>query len=82
MNKDNVTVLQKARSMCLLYGIACLVAGLISFSLWDEQGLGSFLLVVAIFGFWRISHKVKFILASEEPKYFKEVHHSKDAHGR
>jgi hypothetical protein len=82
MNRDNVVLLQKARSMCLLYGIACLVAGLISFSLWDERALGSLLLLVAIFGFWRLSHKMRSILKTEEPKFFQDSSHEKDAHGR
>jgi hypothetical protein len=82
MNKDNVILLEKARSMCLLYGVACLVAALISFVLWNEQGLGSLLLVVAILGFWRISHKVRGVIASEQPQYFKSTAHNKDAHGR
>ncbi len=82
MNKDNVVLLQKMRSMCLLYGVACLIAGLFSFAVWDEEGLGSLLLAVAIFGFWRISHKVKGILQTEAPKFFKDTHHAKDDHGR
>ncbi len=82
MNKENVVMLHKTRSMCVLYGIACLVAGLFSFAIWDEQGFGSLLLAVAIFGFWRISHKVKTILKSEEPHYFTESTRNKDAHGR
>jgi hypothetical protein len=82
MNTENVAQLHKARSMCVLYGIACLVAGLFSFAIWDEQGLGSLLLAVAIFGFWRVSHKMKAILKSEQPHYFTDTKHNKDAHGR
>ena len=82
MQRENVALIKKTRSMCVLYGIACLVAGVISFSLWDEQALGSLLLLIAVLGFWRISHKMKAILSSEEPKYFQEPKHDKDAHGR
>ena len=82
MNKDNVAVLKKARGMCLLYGITCFVAGIIGFAVWDAYALGSLLLLVAILGFWRISHKMKYILQTEEPKYFKETDHDRDGHGR
>ncbi len=51
--------------MCLLYGIVSMTAGLISFSVLNEDGLGIVMVAVAVLGFWRISHKVKSILATE-----------------
>lgn len=68
MNQANITILKKTRSICLLYGIVCLVAGLINFAILNEQGLGMVMVTVAILGFWRISHKAKSIMVSEGGK--------------
>ncbi len=65
MNQSNIAILKKTRSMCLLYGIVSMTAGLISFSVLNEDGLGIVMVAVAVLGFWRISHKVKSILATE-----------------
>lgn len=65
MNQSNIVILKKTRSMCLLYGIVCLVAGLINFSILNEHGLGMVMVTVAILGFWRISHKIKMVMATE-----------------
>jgi len=82
MLNSNLATVKKTRSMCLLYGIACLMAGLFSFLLWDEQALGSLLMLIAILGFWRISHQMKAVLNSEEPGYFNDPKRNKDSHGR
>ncbi len=68
MNQANITILKKTRSICLLYGIVCLVASLVNFTILNEQGLGMIMVTVAILGFWRISHKAKTILESEGGK--------------
>jgi|CXWL01.1.fsa_nt_gi hypothetical protein len=65
MNQSNAIILKKTRSMCLLYGIACLMTGLINFSILNEHGLGMILGTIAILGFWRISHKMKSVMGSE-----------------
>lgn len=82
MEQINISVLKKVRSMCLLYGIACLLGGLVSFAILDQDMLGAILVVVAILGFWRVSHKIKLVLKSEDPKFFKECERNKDSHGR
>ena len=82
MNPENVAALKKARSMCLLYGVVCLLSGLAGFTLYDQDLLGSILVVVAILGFWRVAHKIKLVLKSEDPKFFKEFSRDKDAYGR
>ena len=68
MNQSNIETLKKTRSICLLYGIVSLIAGLINFSILNEHGLGMIMVTVAILGFWRISHKVKGVMASEGGK--------------
>lgn len=68
MNQNNIELLKKTRSICLLYGIVCLVVSLINFSILDEQGLGMIMVTVALLGFWRISHKAKSIMESEGGK--------------
>lgn len=68
MNSANVTILQKTRSMCLLYGVLCLTVGLVIFSvLQSDEGIGLAMIMasIAIFGFWRIAHKMKRVLATE-----------------
>lgn len=68
MNQANILILKKTRSICLLYGIVCLVAGLMNFAILGEEGLGMMMVTVAILGFWRISHKAKKIIESEGAK--------------
>ena len=68
MNQSNILILKKTRSMCLLYGILSLMAGLINFSILNEHGLGMIMVTVAILGFWRISHKVKSVMVTENAK--------------
>lgn len=68
MNPSNVTILQKTRSMCLLYGILCLTVGLVIFSVLQSDigiGLSMVMASIAIFGFWRIAHKMKRVIATE-----------------
>lgn len=65
VNQSNIVILKKTRSICLLYGIVSLVAGLINFSVLNEHGLGMIMVTVAVLGFWRISHKVKLIMKTE-----------------
>lgn len=65
MNQENLETLKRTRSMCLLYGIACFMAGLINLAFLDQEGLGMILVAIAVLGFWRISHKVKAIIRSE-----------------
>ena len=79
MEKDNVTLLKKARSMCLLYGIVCLLTGIVSFAILDEHGLGMVIMTIAIFGFWRVSHKIKEILKAEDPKFFANYRRNQDS---
>lgn len=68
MNASNLTILQKSRSSCLLYGVVCLVVGLVNFAILDELGMGMIMVTIAIFGFWRISHKIKSVMLSENVK--------------
>ncbi|GEM_PF-3751398 len=78
MNQNNAILLKKARSMCLLYSIVCLLTGLYSFVVFQEQGLGMVVLTIAALGFWRISHKIKLILRVEDPKFFTDYYENKD----
>jgi hypothetical protein len=64
MNDSNIAILQRVRKMCVLYGIVCLVMGLVNFSEHD-YGMGMILVTIAILGFWRVSHKVKVVMTTE-----------------
>ncbi|MBL8012846.1 MAG: hypothetical protein JNN05_03265 [Candidatus Omnitrophica bacterium] len=68
MNSSNLVLLRKSRSLCLLYGVISLTVGLVNFAVLNEYGLGMIMVTIAIFGFWRISHKIKGVLLSENVK--------------
>ena len=78
MNQNNALLLKKARSMCVLYSVVCLLAGLVSFMFFQEKVLGMAVLTIALLGFWRISHRIKQILMVEDPKFFTNYHGNMD----
>lgn len=78
MNQSNAELLKKARSMCLLYSIVCFLTGIVSFIFFREQDLGWVVLTIALFGFWRISHRIKQILKIEDPQFFTNYSGNKD----